>query len=320
MLNTVKISSCELINADCLEFIRSLPENSVDLIVTDPPYFKVKPEGWDNQWKGDDDYLKWLDQCLAQFWRVLKPAGSLYLFCGHRLASDIEIMMRERFSVLNHIIWAKPSGRWNGCNKESLRAYFPATERILFAEHYQGPYRPKDAGYEAKGRALKQHVMAPLIAYFRDARAALGITAKQIVDATGKKNMVSHWFSASQWQLPNESDYLKLQALFARVAEEKHLRRYFGVTAQVPYTDVWTHKPVQYYPGKHPCEKPAEMLQQIISASSRPGDLVADFFMGSGSTVKAAMALGRRATGVELETERFEQTVREVQDLASQNG
>lgn len=197
MFNTVKISSCELINADCLEFIRSLPENSVDLIVTDPPYFKVKPEGWDNQWKGDDDYLKWLDQCLAQFWRVLKPAGSLYLFCGHRLASDIEIMMRERFSVLNHIIWAKPSGRWNGCNKESLRAYFPATERILFAEHYQGPYRPKDAGYEAKGRALKQHVMAPLIAYFRDARAALGITAKQIVDATGKKNMVSHWFSAS---------------------------------------------------------------------------------------------------------------------------
>ncbi|EON9368847.1 site-specific DNA-methyltransferase, partial [Escherichia coli] len=100
----------------------------------------------------------------------------------------------------------------------------------------------------------------------------------------------------------------------------KHLRRYFGVTAQVPYTDVWTHKPVQYYPGKHPCEKPAEMLQQIISASSRPGDLVADFFMGSGSTVKAALALGRRATGVELETERFEQTVREVQDLASQNG
>ena len=65
MLNTVKISSCELINADCLEFIRSLPENSVDLIVTDPPYFKVKPEGWDNQWKGDDDYLKWLDQFLA---------------------------------------------------------------------------------------------------------------------------------------------------------------------------------------------------------------------------------------------------------------
>ncbi|MBA7729812.1 site-specific DNA-methyltransferase [Citrobacter freundii] len=349
MKNTVKISSCELVNADCLEFIQILPENSVDLIVTDPPYFKVKPNGWDNQWKGDGDYLKWLDLCLAQFWRVLKPAGSFYLFCGHRLASDIEIMMRERFNVLNHIIWAKPSGRWNGCNKESLRAYFPSTERILFAEHYQGPYQPKSDGYAAKGRELKQHVMAPLISYFRDARDALGITAKQIADATGKKNMASHWFGASQWQLPNEADYLKLQALFVQVAAEKHqcgelekphhqlvstyaelnrqyaslldeyksLRRHFSVSALVPYTDVWTHKPVQFYPGKHPCEKPADMLRQIIEASSRPGDLVADFFMGSGSTVKAALSLGRRAVGVELETERFEQTVGEISAIVA---
>ncbi|SQK36910.1 DNA-binding transcriptional regulator [Escherichia coli] len=68
-------------------------------------------------------------------------------------------------------------------------------------------------------------------------------------------------------------------------------------------------------PDKHPCEKPADMLRQIINASSRPGDLVADFFMGSGSTIKAAMALGRRALGVELESERFNQTVKEVSEL-----
>ncbi|EEY9853148.1 site-specific DNA-methyltransferase [Escherichia coli] len=80
--------------------------------------------------------------------------------------------------------------------------------------------------------------------------------------------------------------------------EFKSHRRYFSVSVSVPYTDVRTHKPVQYYPGKHPCEKPADMLRQIINASSRPGDLVADFFMGFGSTIKAAMALGRRALGV----------------------
>ncbi|MGI7060357.1 DNA-methyltransferase [Citrobacter amalonaticus] len=347
MENTVKINSVELINADSLHYIASLPDNSIDLIVTDPPYFRVKPEGWDNQWKGDEDFLCWLDGYLAEFWRVLKPAGSLYLFCGHRLASDIEIMMRERFNVLNHIIWAKPSGRWNGCNKESLRAYFPATERILFAEHYQGPYQPKDDGYAEKSNDLKQHLMTPLISYFRNARDSLGVSAKQIADATGKKNMASHWFGMSQWQLPNESDYLKLQTLFSRVAAEKHqkndlahphhelaatwhslnrkyselleeyksLRRQFTVSALVPYTDVWTHKPVQFYPGKHPCEKPADMLQQIIAASSKPGDVVADFFMGSGSTIKVAMTLGRRAIGVELETERFIQTVEEIREL-----
>lgn len=42
--------------------------------------------------------------------------------------------------------------------------------------------------------------------------------------------------------------------------------------------------------------------------------------MGSGSMVKAALAFGRRAIGVELEAGRFEQTVREVQDFIVRNG
>ncbi len=333
----------KLINDDALAFIKTLPDSCIDLIVTDPPYFKVKPNGWDNQWRGDEDYLAWLDCCLSEFWRVLKPAGGLYLFSGHRLASDIEILMRQRFNVLNHIVWAKPSGRWNGCNKESLRSYFPATERVLFAEHYQGPYKPKQDGYALKCTELKQNVLKPLIDYFSYARKDLGVSSKEIYAATGK-HMASHWFSASQWQLPNEQDYLKLQVLFERIAKEKHkrnelsdphhnlvaeyktlsrqylelsqefkaLRRQFFVTALVPYTDVWTYKPVQFYPGKHPCEKPAEMMRDIIAASSRPGDVVADFFMGSGSTIKESIKLGRRALGVELEEERFKQTQSEI--------
>ncbi|WP_417631252.1 YmfL family putative regulatory protein [Citrobacter freundii] len=111
--------------------------------------------------------------------------------------------------------------------------------------------------------------------------------------------------------------YQSLNRKYSELLEEyKTLRRCFSVSALVPYTDVWTHKPVQFYPGKHPCEKPADMLKQIISASSRPGDIVADFFMGSGSTVKAAIELGRRAIGVELEADRFIQTTEEVEKLS----
>ena len=141
---------------------------------------------------------------------------------------------------------------------------------------------------------------------------------------------------------------MKLQALFERIAKEKHqrnelsdphhqlvaeyrtlsrrylelsqefkaLRRPFSVSALVPFTDVWTYKPVQFYPGKHPCEKPAEMMRDIIAASSKPGDVVADFFMGSGSTIKEAMKLKRRAVGVELEEQRFAQTKGEILELS----
>lgn len=60
------------------------------------------------------------------------------------------------------------------------------------------------------------------------------------------------------------------------------------------------------------------MLRQIINASSKPGDVVADFFMGSGSTVKIALELGCQAIGVELEEDRFSQTVEEIRALTGE--
>ncbi|HEB0980259.1 TPA: site-specific DNA-methyltransferase [Yersinia enterocolitica] len=346
MKNTVYLNSNKLINADSLRYIKTLPDNSIDLIATDPPYFRVKSCKWDNQWGSESVYLSWLDEVLAEFWRVLKPAGSLYMFCGSRLAADTEILVRGRFNVLNHIIWAKPSGPWRRMHKEDLHSYFPATERIIFADHYSGPLMPKGGTYAAKCSVLKQNVFRPLIDYFRLARVSLGVSAKAINEATGRQ-MSSHWFSESQWQLPNAEQYAALQKLFDQIATEKYqqgtlsrphhdlveeyqtlnrkyselsleyeaLRRPFAVTADVPYTDVWTYPPVPYYPGKHPCEKPAEMMEHIIRSSSRPGDVVADFFMGSGTTIRAAIKLGRVGIGVELEEERFNQTIEEIKEL-----
>jgi len=354
MTETVQIGAAQLACADSLQFIKTLPDNSIDLIATDPPYFRVKDNAWDRQWKNDDHYLGWLGEMVAEFWRVLKPTGSLYMFCGHKLAADTEIMVRERLNVLNHIIWAKPSGTWNRQNKESLRQFFPATERVIFAEHYGAETTASGAsGYAAKCEELRKQTFKPLIDYFANARAALGVSAKEINQATGT-HMCSHWFSESQWQLPKREQYETLQALFDRKAKElnaaaelvkphdgllteydalrrdyeglrleydelrqryEELRRPFAVSKLVPFTDVWTYAPVQYYHGKHPCEKPASMMEDIINASSRPGDLVADFFMGSGSTLKAALKLGRRALGVELESDTFKNTVAKVDEF-----
>ena len=101
--------------------------------------------------------------------------------------------------------------------------------------------------------------------------------------------------------LSRQYDDLKVQ--FER------LRRQFQVNKNVPYTDIWTYAPAPYYKGKHLCEKPSTMLEDIINASSRPGDVIADFFMGSGSTIKAAVKLNRRAIGVEFEEQTFNKTI-----------
>lgn len=338
----------QLVNADCLSYLKTLLDNCVDLVLTDPPYFQVKKNAWDNQWPDVESFLSWLDEVMLEFWRVLKPAGSMYLFCGHKLSADTELLMRQRFNVLNHIVWAKPNGPWRRMCKADLRSFFPSTERILFAEHYGAEgYAKGAAGYATKCAELRRSVFEPLISYFRDAKNQLNISAKEINDATSTK-MCSHWFSASQWQLPNESQYAKLQVLFAEKAgaltlehadlvkeyeslnkdylqlsrhyddlkaEYQNLRRAFSVTSEVPYTDVWQFKPVAYYPGKHPCEKPADMLEHILTASSREGDVVLDAFMGSGSTGKACAKLHRKFIGIEMEEGTYQATIESFKDL-----
>lgn len=118
-MRTYRNDLITLHHTDALSLLAKLPDDSVDLIATDPPYYKVKGDSWDNQWRNPTEFFHWLDTILAEYHRVLKPAGSLYLFAGPHLATRVELAVAARFNLLNHIVWRKPSGRHNGCNKES---------------------------------------------------------------------------------------------------------------------------------------------------------------------------------------------------------
>ena len=121
-----------LTQADCLDYLATLSDNSVDLIATDPPYFRVKTATWDRQWKNKTDFLLWLNKVVKEYARVLKPTGSLYLFCGPYLSSETESLINQHLNVLNHIVWRKPTGRHLGTCIPAQRKYFPQTERAEF--------------------------------------------------------------------------------------------------------------------------------------------------------------------------------------------
>jgi site-specific DNA-methyltransferase (adenine-specific) len=299
----------------------TLPDNSVDMVLTDPPYFKVKGEAWDRQWDKPNQFLSWLDQCAEQWARVLKPNGSLYCFASPQMAARVEVKFSERLNVLNHLVWSKTTGRWKASSKESLRGFFPSTERIIFCEHYGADNIAKgEAGYAAKCDELRGFVFEPLRAYLAGERDRAGFTTRGVAEAFQRKTgsrtvtgMAGHWFERVQWCLPTEGNYRWLRELlntkgdFEQIKRREYedLRRPFSVTADVPYTDVWTFEPVRAYKGKHPCEKPQDMLGHMIESSTRPGAVVLDSFMGTGSAGVACKNLGRSFIGIELDPDYF---------------
>jgi adenine-specific DNA-methyltransferase len=323
-----------LYNVECLAHMRTMPDNSVDAIVTDPPYFGVKDDDWDNQWKSAAHFIEWIGELSEQWQRILKPNGSLYCFASPQMSWGVEGELRKRFNVLCNVRWQKPpySTKAEMFRKEDLRSYFTASETIIFAEQFGADNSAKgEAGYIAKCDDLRGFVFEPLRAYIAGEWERAGLTAKDANLATGSQ-MAGHYLTQTQWTLPTADKYRQLQDYANKGSGEyirtqyedlrtqyeylrreyedlrreyEDLRRPFNVTADVPYTDVWTFKTVQAYEGKHVCEKPLALMEHIILASTKPGAVVFDPFMGSGSTGVACVLNGRSFIGCEMDAKHF---------------
>ena len=84
LLNTITLG-------DSLELLQRLPDQSVDLILTDPPYFRIVANEWDRQWASLDEFRAWVATLAEQFRRILKPHGSLYWFATTRSAHIVKL-------------------------------------------------------------------------------------------------------------------------------------------------------------------------------------------------------------------------------------
>ena len=316
-----------IICGDCLEEMKKLPANSINLIYTDPPYFKVKDEPWDNQWENPAKFIDWIGELCQEWQRILKPNGSLYVFAGPKMAARVECEIAEHFNVLNRITWRKNDGTanegglWSRSDKDILRRFFEQKEEIIFAEPIGSDEAIDDfIGYGAKCDEAARDVFGKYIKQIRDEHK---LTSKDLTEVIGAYGNVNHGGACCNWEkgynVPTREHYNKIKeswpGYFKREYEDlkreyedlkreyEDLRRPFQVTSEVPYTDVWDFPTVGYYEGKHPCEKPIEMSRHVIAASSRPGDVVLDCFGGSCQVADACIQLNRRYIIIEQNAE-----------------
>lgn len=133
--------SNQIFNEDCIAGLAArLPDRSVDLVITDPPFgieFQAKKANYNrkgsrvlegyNEVKGAD-YPEFTRLWLAQVKRVLKPSGSLYIFSGWNYLKDLLIALDELdFTLVNHLVWKYQFGL------VTKRKYVTSHYHILFA-------------------------------------------------------------------------------------------------------------------------------------------------------------------------------------------
>lgn len=108
-------------NKDCLEYLKTLPSESVDLVLIDPPYFIGFDggKGWDKEWKLIENYLDWCQGWTKECVRVLKP-DRMFIVWG-TLKTETILKYRNQVPKImipqNEIIW---SYNWGGRSKDNF--------------------------------------------------------------------------------------------------------------------------------------------------------------------------------------------------------
>jgi len=224
----MKIDTYKIVNADSRKYIKKIPTNSIDLILTDPPY-NLSPYSTGNikfTWRKDinNDLADWDKvtfkpaEWVNEFKRILKPTGNISAFCSYNLIGKWHEVFDSEFDTFQFMVWHKT----NPAPKVRRAGFLNSCELIVCV-----------------------------------------------------------WNKGHTWNFTKQKEMHNFIESPICMGRER------------------VKNPV------HPTQKPIKVLKHIIKIASNPDDLVFDPFMGVGSTGVAAIEMGRRFLGIEIDKKYF---------------
>lgn len=314
------MSDILLYHGDCLEVMQDIPDKSIDLILTDPPYNIGKAK-----WDKIPNYIEWCGKWFKECERLLKDNGSFYFWHNDmvQIAQLVEwIRQNTRFVFKQMVVWNK---RFNGSPSKGfldgfvevggLRNYQQMCEYCLFYTFQD------ETGLTTV--MLDTNNFPTMRGYFKDLQAFIGLNIKQINERLGHRQ-AEHGFywGSTQWDLPTPETYQQLIDAFGidkwiGFREYESLRQEYE-SLRYTFNNQKTHHSVWNYETAikhgHITPKPVDMLENILRHSSNEGDTVLDCFMGSGSTGVACMNTNRRFIGIELDEGYYNIAKKRIED------
>ena len=308
----------------------------LDLIYIDPPFssdadysFQVSIEGqqvakeasvierlaYSDTWEGGiDSYLDMIYPRLQLMKRLLNERGSIFVHLDCNIGHYIKLILDEIFGTnyfQNEIVWQRTDPHNDARNRlgnihDTIYWYGKSVKPLYF---------PDEARTNLSESALAEYSLLELedgtvISYKRNEHTE-GRRFK-VDDATwkGTKKRFS-WRSATpsdkrEWMYDFEGMeaalargelYLRDPLKGAARCKKSYLDENLGILLQ----DIWTDAGRMKGGSNYPTQKPPALLERIIKAASKEGDIIADFFCGSGTTMAVAERLNRRWIGCNLD-------------------
>jgi len=143
-------------HANCLDALRHIQDDSIDLVFADPPYNIGKQYGdFKDSWSSEKEYVEWCYEWLSLCIKKLKPNGSMYVMTSTQAMPYLDLWLRERLTILSRIVW-----HYDSSGVQAKKYYGSLYEPILFcvkdAKKYT--FNSKDIEVEAKTGAVRKMI------------------------------------------------------------------------------------------------------------------------------------------------------------------
>jgi len=290
---------------DCVNFLKKLGDETIDSCITDPPYWGVVEDEWDNQWKNIQEYKDWCELWIKEVSRVTKKSASFFIFgYSYQLSHLLPIIESYGFKFRQQIVIWKGMKSAAGRVSSKLKMFPTTTEYIFYFVKDSTDYI-RDLLQE---RALQKELTPKEINEFLGKASNGGGTWSSIA---GKKQ--------KNLQEPTKEDWEKLEQLFGKLPKYEDVVYTFNLPMGV--TDVFDDIKFYFPKGEklHTTQKPIELMNRIVESCSIKGDLILDPFMGSGSTAVSCKNLKRNYIGCEFDEHYFQVCVNRLNNTNPTN-
>lgn len=325
----------QIICGDAKDVLRDIPCNSIDLVITSPPYYKQRDYGGEGIGNEEcvDDYIKNLMGIFKECVRVVKNTGAVVFNIGDKYEDGNLLLVPYRFAVeataqtsvklINEVTWVK----LNPVPKQDKRKLIPSTEPFFIFIKSNDYFFNKDAFLGHMDYVRKKP---------SGNGSNIGKGYFQLIDRSDlseeQKNLCREQLEEVIREVKTgkiESFRIKIKGIHAEPyggqdgGRKIHLERDGFTIIKIHGNSIKRdviESPVETIKGNiHPAVYPEYVVQEFLKLLTRKDDIVLDPFMGSGTTGMVARKMERQYIGIEINPEYCEYANKRISNTTVEN-